>query len=125
MDRPLTHVHIEGSLPQLCPDVSVEAGFLAEFAGRGCAMRLALFQRATRCRPVRRRSSRTLIAVANEKDRAIRIEKHESRHFSEGATSHGRTLPNGPRLSCGALRSEEHTSELQSHSDLVCRLLLE
>src|SRR5436190_7077374 len=25
----------------------------------------------------------------------------------------------------GAHRSEEHTSELQSHSDLVCRLLLE
>src|SRR5215211_8903438 len=38
-----------------------------------------------------------------------------------------------PRLACGELvavakpppRSEEHTSELQSHSDLVCRLLLE
>src|SRR5438034_1875851 len=29
-------------------------------------------------------------------------------------------------LLCGdAARSEEHTSELQSHSDLVCRLLLE
>src|SRR5438034_4705322 len=28
-----------------------------------------------------------------------------------------------PRL--GRERSEEHTSELQSHSDLVCRLLLE
>src|SRR5260221_7921807 len=27
--------------------------------------------------------------------------------------------------SVAALRSEEHTSELQSHSDLVCRLLLE
>src|SRR5260221_7922856 len=27
------------------------------------------------------------------------------------------------RRNCG--RSEEHTSELQSHSDLVCRLLLE
>src|SRR5260221_10472455 len=28
--------------------------------------------------------------------------------------------------SCGeGARSEEHTSELQSHSDLVCRLLLE
>src|SRR5438034_3701942 len=28
--------------------------------------------------------------------------------------------------SCGnAVRSEEHTSELQSHSELVCRLLLE
>src|SRR5438132_4327097 len=30
----------------------------------------------------------------------------------------GTYLPNGNR-------SEEHTSELQSHSDLVCRLLLE
>src|SRR5260221_6182262 len=27
--------------------------------------------------------------------------------------------------SAGSNRSEEHTSELQSHSDLVCRLLLE
>src|SRR5438034_1162492 len=26
---------------------------------------------------------------------------------------------------CNPIRSEEHTSELQSHSDLVCRLLLE
>src|SRR5438034_2661084 len=34
----------------------------------------------------------------------------------------------GPPLrlaSDGGARSEEHTSELQSHSDLVCRLLLE
>src|SRR5438034_3814846 len=31
-------------------------------------------------------------------------------------------LPNVVR---DAVRSEEHTSELQSHSDLVCRLLLE
>src|SRR5947207_12664950 len=34
----------------------------------------------------------------------------------------------GHPVSVGAaltLRSEEHTSELQSHSDLVCRLLLE
>src|SRR5436190_18259156 len=31
-----------------------------------------------------------------------------------------------PRTPCWAwIRSEEHTSELQSHSDLVCRLLLE
>src|SRR5438034_8623419 len=30
----------------------------------------------------------------------------------------------GPARSLG-MRSEEHTSELQSHSDLVCRLLLE
>src|SRR2546427_8420675 len=31
----------------------------------------------------------------------------------------------GPRRSVGDLRSEEHTSELQSQSNLVCRLLLE
>src|SRR5260221_1918856 len=32
----------------------------------------------------------------------------------------------GARPPCyDAIRSEEHTSELQSHSDLVCRLLLE
>src|SRR5947207_11843363 len=30
-----------------------------------------------------------------------------------------------PHANSAALRSEEHTSELQSHSDLVCRLLLE
>src|SRR5438034_7909217 len=33
-------------------------------------------------------------------------------------------LRRGARV-LGAMRSEEHTSELQSHSDLVCRLLLE
>src|SRR5437588_6343143 len=31
----------------------------------------------------------------------------------------------GLRAVCTFGRSEEHTSELQSHSDLVCRLLLE
>src|SRR5206468_11112915 len=30
-----------------------------------------------------------------------------------------------PRYEAGRTRSEEHTSELQSRSDLVCRLLLE
>src|SRR5260221_10511160 len=32
---------------------------------------------------------------------------------------------NDIRISDPVVRSEEHTSELQSHSDLVCRLLLE
>src|SRR5438034_11479510 len=31
----------------------------------------------------------------------------------------------GPTWRSSSTRSEEHTSELQSHSDLVCRLLLE
>src|SRR5947207_8842209 len=34
-------------------------------------------------------------------------------------------FPRGLQLSLRQSRSEEHTSELQSHSDLVCRLLLE
>src|SRR5437773_5579236 len=45
-----------------------------------------------------------------------------------------RSTAAAPAWSCGAgaadgarsnIRSEEHTSELQSHHDLVCRLLLE
>src|SRR5260221_3962264 len=45
-------------------------------------------------------------------------------HFDErfaAATKFGRLVVQGGQIS----RSEEHTSELQSHSDLVCRLLLE
>src|SRR5947207_7931656 len=48
---------------------------------------------------------------------------------STGTRPRGGSLAGEPRLqSCDARsdrRSEEHTSELQSHSDLVCRLLLE
>src|SRR5437588_2117458 len=36
-----------------------------------------------------------------------------------------RLLAGRPADRNGQWRSEEHTSELQSHSDLVCRLLLE
>src|SRR5947207_11184331 len=42
------------------------------------------------------------------------------------ARARRRTRTTSTRCSCGrCCRSEEHTSELQSHSDLVCRLLLE
>src|SRR5438270_4030788 len=40
----------------------------------------------------------------------------------------GATIPNSPRqprIRLASMRSEEHTSELQSQSNLVCRLLLE
>src|SRR5438034_5285596 len=37
------------------------------------------------------------------------------------SSSYGKVIATAPTGS----RSEEHTSELQSHSDLVCRLLLE
>src|SRR5436190_5071424 len=41
---------------------------------------------------------------------------------SPGRKPRGRPAP---MMSASPPRSEEHTSELQSHSDLVCRLLLE
>src|SRR5437667_12075612 len=40
-------------------------------------------------------------------------------------TGHQADIKLRPDMPTGPLRSEEHTSELQSHHDLVCRLLLE
>src|SRR2546428_1509161 len=51
-----------------------------------------------------------------------------ARSDTTGYPARGRWLPNPAcygRPATGASRSEEHTSELQSRSDLVCRLLLE
>src|SRR5436190_8079449 len=54
--------------------------------------------------------------------------------IARGTRILGRSLPPGRRSAASRggspagrkqTRSEEHTSELQSHSDLVCRLLLE
>src|SRR5260221_10317553 len=51
--------------------------------------------------------------------------------FTLGAHPYGEVIRDsagalyGATVFGGAFRSEEHTSELQSHSDLVCRLLLE
>src|SRR5438477_2208850 len=45
---------------------------------------------------------------------------------SKGAAGNHPVLPGGADVDRGrVLRSEEHTSELQSHVNLVCRLLLE
>src|SRR2546427_5130487 len=40
-------------------------------------------------------------------------------------TARSRAARSPPRVLSAATRSEEHTSELQSQSNLVCRLLLE
>src|SRR5438034_8842874 len=60
---------------------------------------------------------------------------HVSIHFDHSNEGEAHTIvmrhTMGPKWSIfyeeliRSLRSEEHTSELQSHSDLVCRLLLE
>src|SRR5438132_6742191 len=48
----------------------------------------------------------------------------DSKESSAIAAAHGSSARTRRRASWPG-RSEEHTSELQSHSDLVCRLLLE
>src|SRR5690606_39633164 len=45
------------------------------------------------------------------------------RHFHEGASPETQE-PFRPMATINQLRSEEHTSELQSRENLVCRLLL-
>src|SRR5438034_6799643 len=48
-----------------------------------------------------------------------------ARHARHAAHRRHRARVPPPMSSMTSVRSEEHTSELQSHSDLVCRLLLE
>src|SRR5438034_8062462 len=56
-------------------------------------------------------------------------QRMQEMNYGCGSTVHPRDLVNSPTVLYvgvgGGMRSEEHTSELQSHSDLVCRLLLE
>src|SRR2546421_3201517 len=54
----------------------------------------------------------------------------QSQSLLQRKSASGLMLPPQHKFACGLtlkqrLRSEEHTSELQSRSDLVCRLLLE
>src|SRR2546430_7399481 len=58
-----------------------------------------------------------------------RVAAHRRCHRQWRSSLRWRFPPGGPPLvgarQCAAVRSEEHTSELQSQSNLVCRLLLE
>src|SRR5260370_16020276 len=47
------------------------------------------------------------------------------RHDGRGSRECERIVQQGMKLTRSRRRSEEHTSELQSHLNLVCRLLLE
>src|SRR2546427_6615208 len=72
--------------------------------------------------PSPRKDSAASVRIANE------IENDDC--TSSGAMQFGRTWSTTTRRSVApsavaAARSEEHTSELQSQSNLVCRLLLE
>src|SRR5438034_6738527 len=67
---------------------------------------------------------------AARRDRGGRVHATAVRRASStAAATFGASLKHGSTIerleSVAPARSEEHTSELQSHSDLVCRLLLE
>src|SRR5438132_6857187 len=61
--------------------------------------------------------------------RSPRVSRFVRHALARGRLRHphrtGAPGPFGREHDHGRTRSEEHTSELQSHSDLVCRLLLE
>src|SRR5438067_9472450 len=60
-------------------------------------------------------------------ERDAQLARHDPQHSPKQLVV-GRVWPggDGPAGQCAArVRSEEHTSELQSRFDLVCRLLLE
>src|SRR2546430_7548557 len=62
-------------------------------------------------------------AVARGADGVMFFQWRQSRAGAE--KHHSAMVPHGPVESSSTWRSEEHTSELQSQSNLVCRLLLE
>src|SRR5438034_4710229 len=76
----------------------------------------AIRSTSRRTRSARRvMSSRLPIGVATTKNVPLRLRRLLLRFRDEQR----------PLVEAQEQRSEEHTSELQSHSDLVCRLLLE
>src|SRR5437773_3106711 len=59
----------------------------------------------------------------------INVQGSLAKNGSKRLNARNVTTPDGKKMGAasseGVTRSEEHTSELQSHHDLVCRLLLE
>src|SRR5699024_11271851 len=66
--------------------------------------------------------TRVLERIAEAKNPVFLFDQDTDRH---GFTEKFRTLVDKLQIPYSQLRSEEHTSELQSRFDLVCRLLLE
>src|SRR2546427_8785491 len=65
------------------------------------------------------------LAAVQQAVAAIAAQKADLLHGGQQLATGGLQAPLGDHDGALALRSEEHTSELQSQSNLVCRLLLE
>src|SRR2546430_3699922 len=81
--------------------------------------RSTLFPYTTLFRSRRRNPCRR---TSTESSRRLRLRRTGSRPARSGA---GRAVGGSAKAARRNSRSEEHTSELQSQSNLVCRLLLE
>src|SRR5690349_22283233 len=70
---------------------------------------------------------RSLFGIAVETGVIMVVYMHESldKRLASGASLKHEDIEEAAISSCLSDRSEEHTSELQSRRDLVCRLLLE
>src|SRR5438034_5987033 len=86
--------------------------------------RSTLFPYTTLFRSVRPANPEKEIGGGEGKSAGL-LEKGTTLRPAPGAGVVGNLPAKDRRLRPGDARSEEHTSELQSHSDLVCRLLLE
>src|SRR5438034_9100839 len=73
---------------------------------------------------MRRRPPRSTLFPYTTLFRSPRSATSCARWAVEGSSPRSHSPPSTPST-WDSIRSEEHTSELQSHSDLVCRLLLE
>src|SRR5437868_11474395 len=74
-----------------------------------------------------RRSSDLEISIGRAPNSDILLSKDKltSRRHATVSFENGKYILHDERSANGTFRSEEHTSELQSRFDLVCRLLLE
>src|SRR5690242_20931244 len=88
---------------------------VATHGGFGRASRASGKPKATLSRKVSELEASLGVRLIDRGSRTLRL-------TDEGRALHERTI--GPLAEIGD-RSEEHTSELQSHVNLVCRLLLE
>src|SRR5688572_30932463 len=86
-----------------------------------------LFPYTTLFRSLRRARLPRLAGAAGVAHRAggDGARSYEARQPPDDGDGIGADGPRGTRDGTGGGRSEEHTSELQSQSNLVCRLLLE
>src|SRR2546427_9588509 len=89
--------------------------------------RSTLFPYTTLFRSRLYRSNRPILSSSKHAGRQTpqRPSLPAARAASRRSEEHTSELQSQSNLVCRIIRSEEHTSELQSQSNLVCRLLLE